>query len=303
MWKLLIAFALLACAPLCGQPVLGQKPSASKKGTVEKPDRKADGNQGGKTDQRGTKEFPFIVDTEGHQQTEPEKKEATQKEDRTREVERWTLYFAQLTTWATVALVVIGFGGVIAATWTLRQIKRQANLMALPYLPWVDVNNWRWKPHGGIIGIGISGAEITSYSQLTVRVDVVNPTQYPMHLPAASIRLELDGIAYTCHFRKNCRLTPGNPETARFDITLSQSQSNRLMNGGEFMFVVEGDLSQVGALGAVESQTLNGLLWCGGGKGVRFETLSGEDKSSNWTSDGESEGWTTENEGKDQRPN
>ena len=45
----------------------------------------------------------------------------------TREVERWTLYFA-LARGRPVALVFIGFGGVVAALATLLAIKRQADL-------------------------------------------------------------------------------------------------------------------------------------------------------------------------------
>jgi hypothetical protein len=44
-------------------------------------------------------------------------------------VERWTLYFAQLGARANVALVIIGFFGVVAAIRTLLAINRQAKTM------------------------------------------------------------------------------------------------------------------------------------------------------------------------------
>jgi hypothetical protein len=137
MRKVLLLLTLLAFLPTLRYPVLGQEPGIGGKRGVKKPDGETSANQDGKTDQRGTKKLPFIVDTEGHQQTETEKRQASEKEDRTREVVRWTLYFAQLAAWATVALVFIGLGGVGAAIWTLRQIKRQADLQERAIRPWI----------------------------------------------------------------------------------------------------------------------------------------------------------------------
>lgn len=129
---------LLAWVPLLWQPVRGQSPGVGvKKTVVEPPDGRKGSDPKKWADERGSKERPFIVDTEGHQQSDTERTQSDTKEQRAREVERWTLYFAQLGAWATAALVVIGLGGVVAAIVTLLAIKRQAELQERAIRPWI----------------------------------------------------------------------------------------------------------------------------------------------------------------------
>ena len=120
-------FVLLCTLALLGasNPILGLKPGSGEAGAVNKPNGKSDSDQPVNADQRGTRQLPLVIDTEGHQRTEPEKNEATKKENRAREVERWTLYFAQLTAWATVVLVLVGIGGTVAAVCTILEIRKQ----------------------------------------------------------------------------------------------------------------------------------------------------------------------------------
>jgi hypothetical protein len=106
------------------------------KGSVKQPDRGKSADQYGQPDKRGTKDLPFVVDTEGHQKTKDEQAKADAEKQHVRNVESDTLLYARLAAWATVALVIIGSGGVWAALRTLQAIERE---FELSHRPWVAV--------------------------------------------------------------------------------------------------------------------------------------------------------------------
>jgi hypothetical protein len=169
MRKALTVLALLALFPAFWQPLRGQSP---RKGIdpaiVKEPKGRKGGNDNSGTEQSGSKERPLVVDTKGHQDTPAETAEANSEKEHVRYIEGRTLYFAKITAWANVALIVIGFGGVVAAIWTLRQIKRQADLtqatLMLTFPPKLVVRNvilFRENvPRGTPLSIGFAIANI-----------------------------------------------------------------------------------------------------------------------------------------------
>jgi len=155
---------VLAWIPLLWEPTWGQSPGIGKDHTVVKPPNGCNGSdQDGRTDERGSKDWPFVVDTEGHQQSDAERAQSDAKEQRARDVERWTLYFAQLSAWATVVLVLIGFGGVVAAIVTLLAIKRQADLQERSIRPWVGTE---FIEDGSVYAIGGERIEVHAVASL-----------------------------------------------------------------------------------------------------------------------------------------
>jgi hypothetical protein len=100
--------------------------------------RTSSGNDAGE-DNRGSKERPLVVDTKGHQDSPAEAAEAKAEQQYQRDIERRTLYLAGIASYATIALVVIGLGGVCAAIWTLLVIQRQTNHMVNSERAWLII--------------------------------------------------------------------------------------------------------------------------------------------------------------------
>ena len=103
------------------------------------PDSKKDTT---KKAESGTAEVPFVVDTQGHSQTPEEAEKAKDAGYHAAYVEGRTLLLASIAAYATVALVFIGFGGVIAAVWTLKAIEGQGKQadrhLVLVERPWLS---------------------------------------------------------------------------------------------------------------------------------------------------------------------
>jgi hypothetical protein len=129
MWKASAANALVAVLLYFGQPLRGQAPSAGVESSRKQKNIPGDSPDKSTRDQRGTKESPLVVDTEGHQYTPAEAKEKSREKEDKHGVDAWTLRWAAITAGATVFLMIVGIGGVIAAIRTLRAIKQQAGLM------------------------------------------------------------------------------------------------------------------------------------------------------------------------------
>lgn len=72
---------------------------------------------------------PLVVDAQCHKKSEKEAADDRAEKERVLETERRTLWAIEWTAYATLGLVVVGLCGTIAAVWTLRQIKRQADLI------------------------------------------------------------------------------------------------------------------------------------------------------------------------------
>jgi hypothetical protein len=129
MWKVSAVTALMAVLSYFGQPLAGQSPSGGEESNRNQKNIPADSPDKATRDQRGTKESPLVIDTEGHQYTPAEAKEKSREKADKHSIDEWTLRWAAITAGSTVVLMLVGIGGVIAATRTLRAIEQQAGLM------------------------------------------------------------------------------------------------------------------------------------------------------------------------------
>jgi hypothetical protein len=248
MWKI-IAVVLWAGIPFCWQPLWGQAPSVGvQKGKEPKShsDSKKDATE--KTE-RGTAEVPFVVDTEGHKQTpeDAEKTEATR--DHAAYVEGRTLLFAGISAYAATALVFIGLGGVIAAIWTLRQIKRQADLTQAQFDQWVELENWRTKK---------------PTDRFTVQVDLVNNTAFPVTISDGYLTVTSDAWKTSeTHYFGKLFLTPNKPHL--IDIWVGSGVLPEVLRASESAsFSVKGMFSHRHRITKQEViQPLEGNLRCG----------------------------------------
>lgn len=145
-------YSVVALMPALWNPAWGQTESVGKNKTgVVPPNRATSRNQAGNTDQRGTKEFPIVIDTEGHTQTEAERAKADAEHQHVLDVEHLNLRYARITAWSTAALVLVGIGGIGAALKTLNQIQRQADLQERAIRPWIgaaSIADGDMRPHG-----------------------------------------------------------------------------------------------------------------------------------------------------------
>lgn len=142
MWR---TFFLLAWIPFFGQPSWGQPPGIGVQPGQKQP--KNGRRTTAATTPRGTDQNPFVVDTQGHKQTDIERDEANKQAAKTetgeqyhRYIDRWALIWNGTAAVATAVLVLIGIGGVCAALKTLRAINRQADLQERTIRPWIGTD-------------------------------------------------------------------------------------------------------------------------------------------------------------------
>ena len=141
MRKLLVAFAFLACAPLFWQPLRGQSPRVRVNSGHDKKQAPELTAPQAKPDQRGTKDVPFVIDTEGHQDGPAEAaKKRREKDDRDFR-ERWTFYSTVAVAGFTAVLMIVGIGGVCAAIRTLRAVEKQGIFMESQTRPWIGLDS------------------------------------------------------------------------------------------------------------------------------------------------------------------
>jgi len=251
------SFCLLISAIFLAKPVLGQNPQIGIKNGVKRPDRIGSTKKGRDTDQRGSKELPLVVDTEGHQKTKDEKEEAAEKEDRAQRIEDSTLLYTAMTAWSTLALVGVGLVASIAAFLTLRAIRNQVDLQVQAMEQWVDLQNWRSEliPNG------------KDWWRLNVYVEIINPTNFPLKLPQAKVRLIEPPNGWTeFQLRDNHLLTPRNPELVRLLVSQIGPDRAAQYNSGVLLFQVEADLSHIGVLRKLQNKPVKGTLYCGRSK-------------------------------------
>jgi hypothetical protein len=148
------------------------------------------------TDQRGTKDFPFIVDTEGHRKTPAEEAEAKRKDDDNERFNRRTLYatigsaiFAGFAALFTGLLVRIGRNGVNAAKETLKAIEGQLRIMQSDIRPWFQSVPITWDR------LGISSDDQGTFSVGTsIDIRVQNIGKSPALLDGIDVRLLVSPI-------------------------------------------------------------------------------------------------------------
>lgn len=180
-----------------------------------------------------------------------------------------------------IGLLLVGGFGVWAALRTLNAIRRQIDLQERTMQQWVDLADWRSRlapiPSGKY---GPDGNSINIGGRLTVQVDVVNPTNFPVTLPGSEIRFTVGPDHYgTFYFRDDCRLTPKNKQTASLTFNVNEFQSEQFLKG-ELWIRVDGNLSYVGVLGKIEPHRFGGTLRCSNARGTEFaeETLENTTK-------------------------
>lgn len=202
MRNLVVALALLACSPLCWQPLRGDTPSVRKEANSKDKSVSADSPSKAATNQRGTKDSPLFIDAEGHQQTPAEAKEKAREKEVKDKIDTRTLISAEITAGATVVLMLVGIGGVIAAIRTLRAIEKQVNVMEsqteltqAQFYQCVYINNWRIEKPWPTV--------------LRVMVDLINPTGFPITLADGYMQFKQDGPE--CRIAERTFLPPNIP--------------------------------------------------------------------------------------------
>lgn len=241
----------------------------------------------GDADERGSKERPLVIDAVGHQDTEEERAEANTKQQRASEVERWTLYFAQLSAWATFALVIVGAGGIIAAIWTLKVIKKQGDHMARQVtlmerqtniiqqqtdlqtraidlqerqmVQWVKYNKW----HSWFVLNEGHKTNAWPAAHLHIKLEIENTTAFPLTLPDSRISLTFGEFnKRRIEFRVDTILLPNTPQTVDFHGWPLSAEQVELFYVYGIPIQVEGDLSYIGVLGKLTPQVFCGQLNC-----------------------------------------
>jgi hypothetical protein len=183
-------------------------------------------------------------------------------------------------------LVGVGVVGVIVAHRTRLAIERQATLMGTQaelmdrqtdlleaqYYQWVELTNIRT----------IFESEDAS-RKLTIKIDVLNPTNCPMTLTKTFIRLgKIRSATQGAVF-----LAPHDFYTTEDFAALDEKQWTKLLDGN-LLLEAEGDFSHFGPLGkkVTTEQSFRGMLHCGIGAKIHYELhmnpeRRNEDKSGN----------------------
>jgi len=164
----------------------------------------------------------------------------------------WWLVIAAFITFAAVIWQAIATAGATKA------MRKSVGLQETALQQWVDVVNWRTY----LILLGGQRAGVK------IKVDVVNPTGFPLTLKGAQIRFD---NRMTFFFRDDCLLTPRNPYAVEVSLELTKGQYD-YMYGTGLRIRVEGNLFHVGSLRHLQPQPFCGTLTCKDGQEPRFES-------------------------------
>jgi hypothetical protein len=162
----------------------GDTPSARVKASKKQPNNTEGSSTA--TQPHGTKADPLVVDTQGHQQTPIERKEAEKQATEAKadkdvhnaldvSTRNWTAFAAI----ATGILVLVGIGGTIAAICTLRAIKSQEALSR-------DTAQRQLRAYVCVHAVAI---HFTDAETVDVRVDIKNSGQTPAYQVRQWIRV------------------------------------------------------------------------------------------------------------------
>ena len=135
----IITIVLWAWIPFSGQPLWGQTPSVGVQPGHNQKQKAELATSDTKTDQRGTKEHPFVIDTEGHRKSEDETAKDKREDDYKRFIDRRTLNLAEINAILTGILMIAGVVGVILALITLNIIRRQTSHMVNSERAWLII--------------------------------------------------------------------------------------------------------------------------------------------------------------------
>ena len=210
------------------------------------------------SDQRGTPESPLIVDTQGHQDSPAEAAEKKREKERRDSIDSSTVRSAEVTAAATVVLMFVGVGGVIAAVRTLRAIQTQAelqgrsiNLQERTMQQWVYLTNWK-----------VNRLK-SDPRKLRITVDLVNQSQAPMTLRDGEILIEEIG-GYTRHSVGESTFLPPNTPMQIEIIVASVPDQLTAFEQGSLSIRVAGAFSHIDRIsGNKVEQPVNGWLQSG----------------------------------------
>lgn len=164
----------------------------------------------------------------------------------------WLLVTAAFLTLAVVTWQSIATAGATKA------MRKSVKLQEATLQQWVDVVNWQ--------------TYLILFEQqrpgVKIKVDVVNPTNFPLTLKGA--RIVFDN-RITFLFRDDFRLTPRNPYTVEVSLELMTGQYDYMYGTGAAVRVA-GNLPHIGSLGHLQPQPFCGRLICKEGKEARFES-------------------------------
>lgn len=258
MGKLLIVMALTALTPFFWQPLLGQSPRVGVNPSGRQEDQTGLAAKEAQSDQRGTKNAPLVVDTEGHQYSPAETAERKRKNNEKELIERRSQNLTIANTIFTGILMIVGIGGVTAALLTLNAIKNQGSsmkaqnkMMLAQFDQWVYLNNWRvdnpWS------------------DRIRVQVDLINPTSFPMTISSGYMTFD-DNQAKTTHcIGNNTFLPPNIPNIICITIGITPDQAHRFANGS-LNFLVSGQFTHYPRIGEnAIVQPFRGFFYCGMG--------------------------------------
>jgi hypothetical protein len=169
--------------------------------------------------------------------------------------------YERIAFWANLALVAVGIGGIVVAVCTMKKIERQTKaaqdsitLQETAFSQWVELMDWSSE---------ISG----DARNLTVRVDLVNSTNFPLTLRSVCITLQLETEAHL--ICKDRVLPPNEPVRMSVAIALTELQIATFRGDGIGIFV-KGGIEFTSILKRSAAQNFQGLLLCDT-KGTVFE--------------------------------
>jgi hypothetical protein len=154
-------------------------------------------------------------------------------------------------------LVFIGILGVFAALLTLWTIKRQTDLQEVAMRQWVDTANW---------STNYRVDPASSYHELEINFDIVNPTGWPLTLLLTKFRTRKEREKHEIH---RILLAPRAPYAVRFcTISLDKQQQGRYAKEG-ITLLAFGCIVYRDCFEKIREQIFSGSLRCVAG-GVTF---------------------------------
>ena len=158
---------------------------------------------------------------------------------------------------AFLTLAVVTWQSIATARAT-KAMQKSVELQEATLQQWVDVVNW--KTYLILFERQRPG--------LKIKVDVVNPTDFPLIMKDA--RIVFDNRV-TFFFRDDCFLTPKNPYTVEVSLEMAKGQYDSFQGNG-LSIRVEGILPHIGSLRKLQPQAFCGTLMCKNGEKTRFES-------------------------------
>jgi len=260
--RFLIVAIPLAWIPLGWQPLRGQPPTV-RKDVPKNPKQKP--NFTSPKPQIGTDASPFVVETHPRPESEKETAETKADKDRAARIERWMVVFTGAVAVFTGLLVWVGWRGVNAALRTLKNIEKQADLMAIPFRSWIALENWKAEY--------VPDQSPPYISTLRIQVEMVNKTNSPLTITEGSIKFKIAGGSGHTRYEigEGFFLPPRSPHIIKASVLIAEGNAG-IFTQGRFLCPIEGHVSHYGALGEanITTQKFSGFLDCGEGREATF---------------------------------